>query len=187
MDEPGSAERRLMTAYVAGDPEAFDRLFARLAPRVYTFFHRAFRDSSIADDLVQTTFLKVHRARNTYDSARPLLPWLFTIAAAVRNDELRRRYRAAASVEADAGDPASPPDPVERRETADAVRAALARLPESQRVVLHLHRYEGLSFEEIAAILDTSCGAVRVRACRAYERLRSDLAPWLDGEEGRVP
>jgi len=65
----------------------------------------------------------------------------------------------------------------------DAVRAALDRLPESQRVVVHLHRYEGLTFEEIAAVLSTTPGAVRVRASRAYEKLRQELRAFISTEE----
>jgi RNA polymerase sigma factor (sigma-70 family) len=64
---------------------------------------------------------------------------------------------------------------------ADAVRAAIQRLPESQRVVVHLHRYEELTFEQIAEALGTTPGAVRVRASRAYERLRGELRPHLGG------
>jgi RNA polymerase sigma-70 factor (ECF subfamily) len=59
------------------------------------------------------------------------------------------------------------------------VRAAIKRLPESQRVVVHLHRYEELTFEQIADVLGTTPGAVRVRASRAYERLREDLRPHI--------
>jgi RNA polymerase sigma-70 factor (ECF subfamily) len=62
---------------------------------------------------------------------------------------------------------------------AEAVRAAIKRLPESQRVVVHLHRYEELTFEQIADVLGTTPGAVRVRASRAYERLREELRAFL--------
>jgi RNA polymerase sigma-70 factor (ECF subfamily) len=173
-----------MARYVSGDLRAFEALFARLAPRLHGFFRRAFGDQAVADDLMQTTFLKLHRAKQAYDPARPLRPWLFTIAASVRRDELRRRYRlpSTAGEEELARAEAVGPDPTVHQlkaEAADAVRAALARLPESQRTVLHLHRYEGLTFEEIAGVLGTSHGAVRVRACRAYERLRRELEPWL--------
>jgi RNA polymerase sigma-70 factor (ECF subfamily) len=150
---------------------------------------RSFSDPCVAEDLTQSTFLKLHRARASYCSDRPLKPWLFTIAASVRRDELRRRYRlpphvgeseieraeltlrAPESVEADGTQP-----------DRELVRAAIARLPESQRVVLHLHTYEQLTFEEIAQVLGTTAGAVRVRASRAYERLRDDLKTALAKE-----
>jgi RNA polymerase sigma factor (sigma-70 family) len=186
----GHSDEDLMARYVSGDLRAFEALFARLGPRVHGFFRRAFGDQAVADDLMQTTFLKLHRAKAAYDPARPLRPWLFTIAASVRRDELRRRYRlpSTAGEEELARAEAADPDPTLHQlkaETADAVRAALARLPESQRTVVHLHRYEELTFEQIAEVLGTSNGAVRVRACRAYERLRRELQPWL-AEEAEV-
>jgi RNA polymerase sigma-70 factor (ECF subfamily) len=179
-----------MARYAAGDELAFQRLFALLAPRVRAFFLRSFSDSAVADDLMQTTFLKLHRARESYRPEQPLKPWLFTIAASVRRDELRRRYRLPPHVSESELEQAEPRLPTELQAgeglaeaaPSDAVRAAIEQLPESQRVVLHLHCYEELTFEEIAAALGTSAGAVRVRASRAYERLRKELAPHLGRE-----
>ena len=184
-------EEALMAAYANGDRQAFDRLFATLAPAVHGFFLRSFGNKALADDLLQTTFLKLHRARGSYQPTRPLRPWVFTIAARVRLDELRRRYalpedadedKLAAAEEAQAA--AIEPDEAasDRAAVADRVRAALQRLPESQRVVVHLHRYEELSFGEIARVLGTSEGAVKLRAFRAYERLRKELGPLLREE-----
>lgn len=177
-----------MSAYVEGDAEAFSRLFARVGPSVHAFFARAFADRAVADDLLQTTFLKIHRARATYRPGSPLRPWLFTIAARVRIDELRRRYRLperAGEDEIDAAEAERDPQgaglATDSGEVAEAVRAAIARLPASQRAVIHLHRYEQLSFADIARALGTTEGAVKLRAFRAYERLRRELAP-LAGE-----
>src|SRR5262245_33602140 len=85
-----SSEEALMVRYIDGDVAAFRRLFALVAPRVHGFFMRSFSDPCVAEDLTQSTFLKLHRARASYRSDRPLKPWLFTIAASVRRDELRR-------------------------------------------------------------------------------------------------
>lgn len=175
-------EQKLMARYAEGDGDAFRQLFALLAPKVRAFFLRSFIDPTVADDLTQTTFLKLHRARATYSADRPLAPWVFTIAASVRRDELRRRYRLPPHV-GDAelekmvsrkmGERTPNPEPPDEIE---AVRAAIQRLPESQRTVLHLHCTEELTFEQIAQRLQTSPGAVRVRASRAYERLRRVLS-----------
>ena len=67
----------------------------------------------------------------------------------------------------------------------EAVRNAIRRLPDSQRVVIHLHQYDGLTFEQIAERLHTTPGAVRVRASRAYELLRSELRPLLDRAQSK--
>lgn len=82
-----------MARYAGGDNLAFERLFALFAPRIRAFLLRSFSDGAVADDLMQTTFLKLHRARESYRSESPLKPWLYAIAAGVRRDELRRRYR----------------------------------------------------------------------------------------------
>jgi RNA polymerase sigma-70 factor (ECF subfamily) len=175
-----------MARYAAGDEVAFQRLFALLAPRVRAFFLRSFSDATVADDLMQTTFLRLHRARASYRQDLPLKPWVFTIAASVRRDELRRRYRLPPHVgepeleQAESTLVETPPDNGVGDDRTDAVRAAVMRLPESQRVVLHLHCYEGLTFEQIGQALGTTCGAVRVRASRAYERLREELRPYLE-------
>jgi len=174
----GSTDEELMSAYVAGDARAFEKLFARLAPRVHGFFLRSFRDEGVADDLLQVTFMKIHRARQQYRPGLKLAPWLFAVAARVRLDELRRRLRLPedsdedAIARAEAQDPADPPLDADVK---NAVRAALEALPESQRTVIHLHRYEGLTFGEIADVLGSTAGAVKLRAFRGYEALRQRL------------
>jgi RNA polymerase sigma-70 factor (ECF subfamily) len=175
-----------MAAYAQGDEGAFQRLFARLAPSVHGYFRRAVRSEAVADDLLQTTFLKLHRARLRWRAGEPVRPWLFGIAARVRADHLRQqRARPVAT-----GAPEERPEEVEPGdgpETAAAsaqraarVRAALETLPESQRAVVELHRYHGLSFAEIARALDSTEGAVKLRAFRAYGALRAALADLVE-------
>jgi RNA polymerase sigma factor (sigma-70 family) len=182
-------ERALMAAYVDGDEAAFSALFAALAPRLLAFFMRAVPDRALAEDLLQRTFERVHGARHRYQRGAPVRPWLFTIAAHVRVDELRKRYRLPSSSASDDAEldalpdsairPDEAPDQVDR----DArVRGAIDALPASQRVVIHLNRFEGMTFGEIGDVLGVKEGAVRLRAFRAYETLRIALAP-LMGEE----
>lgn len=168
-----------MEAYVAGDAEAFQRLFRALAPSVHAFFARTVRHGAVAEDLLQTTFLKVHRARGSWRRGERLRPWVFTIAARVRTDWLRRSGREEEvddEVLPDAeaqGDPASV---VLARERSERVRAALESLSGPQRVVVHLHRFEELSFAEIGKVLGISESAAKLRAFRAYAELRRLLA-----------
>jgi RNA polymerase sigma-70 factor (ECF subfamily) len=183
----------LMAAYAAGDREAFETLFARVAPRVHRFFRRSFGVEATADDLLQQTFFKVHRARATYRPDMKVGPWIFAIAARVRLDELRRRKRLAedgdeeALARADEAEAARRPSEgaladAGRAEISELVRRAVDALPESQRVVIHLNRYEGMTFGEIARVLGTTEGAVKLRAFRAYGTLRAALGPALAGE-----
>lgn len=184
-------EEEMMAAYAAGDERAFDALFDAMAPRLLGFFLRSVHDRAVAEDLLQATFVKLHAMRGSYRAGAPLAPLLFTLAARVRADELRRRYRRDARREdaelEELADPRREPDGSELDQKArdQAVREAVERLPETQRVVLHLHRFEGMSFGEIARVLELKEGAVRVRAFRAYETLRKLLSPLVRREEER--
>lgn len=182
------SDEELMSAYVRGEAWAFDALFARWAPRLSAFFSRSFGPASgVADDVLQTTFLKLHAAKDSFREGSPFRPWLYGIAARARADELRKRYRTKKNVaDDDLTDlPLSGEDgaaSAERGDVVRRVRRAIEALPENQRSVVLLHRYEGLTFGEIAEALTVAEGkpvqegAVRVRAFRAYESLRAALA-----------
>jgi RNA polymerase sigma-70 factor, ECF subfamily len=172
-----------MSAYVSGDRRAFEQLFGRLAPRLHRFFRRSFTAEATADDLLQQTFLKLHKARATYKPDMRVAPWAFAIAARVRLDEYRRRKRLAEDGDEESlaradelrGADAPPPAALDA-DTAGAVRRAVDALPESQRVVIHLNRFEEMTFAEIATVLGTTEGAIKLRAFRAYATLREALA-----------
>lgn len=178
-----------MSAYVRGEAWAFDALFARWAPRLSAFFARSFGPASggVADDVLQTTFLKLHAAKDSFREGSPFRPWMYGIAARARADELRKRYRTRKNVaDEDLGElPLRGEDgseSAERHDVVRRVRKAIEALPENQRTVVLLHRYEGLTFGEIAEALTAAEGkpvqegAVRVRAFRAYEALRVALS-----------
>jgi RNA polymerase sigma-70 factor (ECF subfamily) len=174
-------EEALMEAYVGGDADAFERLFRALAPSIHAFFVRSVGRGPVAEDLVQTTFLRLHRARGSWRRGERLRPWVFTIAGRVRVDWLRRQGRL---VDVESGEEA-PADPEGRGDPADAVlahelaervREAVESLAEPQRVVVHLHRFEGLGFAEVGRVLGISEGAAKLRAFRAYGQLRRALA-----------
>src|SRR6266478_1288884 len=138
----GLEDEQLMLEYAAGDLRAFELLFERWAPRLHAFFRRSLGSAVDADDLLQATFLRVHRARRSFRSGLPLRGWLFTVAARLRIDELRRRHRLANAEEALSWvDEEAQVSSDKQREVERAllVQAALARLAESQRMVIHLH------------------------------------------------
>jgi RNA polymerase sigma-70 factor (ECF subfamily) len=180
------SDEELMAAYVRGDSRAFDTLFARWAPKLSAFFARAFGRGGTSDDVLQTTFLKIHAAKHTFQEGLPFRPWLYGIASRARADELRKRYRLKKNVaDGDLTDLKLASDEPEMGEHTDRMRRvqkAIEKLPEAQRSVVLLHRYEGLTFGEVAEALTIAEGkpvqegAVRVRAFRAYETLRAALA-----------
>jgi RNA polymerase sigma-70 factor (ECF subfamily) len=178
---------RLMLAFGGGDDAAFDVLFERWAGRLLRFLERMVRDEAVAEELVQETFLRVHRARSRYVPDAKFSTWLYTIAANVARNELRRPFRKAPHHSADApteDGPAlelaaaeSPVDEVvnARREGA-SVEAALRQLPERQRAALWLAAVEGLPYAEIAAALETSEASVKALVHRARVALAEQLA-----------
>jgi RNA polymerase sigma-70 factor, ECF subfamily len=180
-------DEELMSAYAGGDHRSFTALFRRWAPRLRGFFLRTLREPAAADDLLQLTFLKLHRARQSFQPLLRLRTWLYGIAAHELQEELRRRRHtplaSAEQQEQERGEAqGDPPLAIEAGHRINAVRAAIDRLPESQRAVLYLHRYEEMSFAEIALALGTTEGAIKARAFRAYERLRRELVDLVDGE-----
>ncbi len=155
--------------------EAFEELFRRWAPKLSAMLARTSGPAADVEDLLQKTFLHVHRARADYEPSRAFRPWVYTIALNVRREETRRRARKReTSLEASEFlEPAVGPDA--RTSEQRAVQQALMRLGESQREVVVLHWYEGLSFPEIGEMLGASTSAVKVRAHRAYQELRALL------------
>jgi RNA polymerase sigma-70 factor (ECF subfamily) len=180
MDE--SALNEAMDRYACGDAGAFAGLHRALYPRLYAFLTRMTGSTTLADDLVQETFLRMHRARATFARGNAVLPWAYAIARNVhldhgRSARLRRTERLPSDPGAEPVDPAA--DDAESAaiaaQAARTVERVLARIPSAQREAFILIRYEGLSVQDAAAILGATPTAVKLRAFRAYEALRAEL------------
>lgn len=170
------SDEELMAAYVAGDRSAFAQLFERWSPRLRRSFARAGMRPDESRDLIQQTFLQLHRARNDFRPGSPLRPWIFTIALNLKRQYMRRLGRKPEAPLDDAGpEPAAPQADPDAGFLGATVRAALAELPEAQREVIVLHWFEGLSFREVAQIVGATQTAVKVRAHRGYAKLRARL------------
>lgn len=176
----------LMTQYCDGDASAFRALYALVAPRLLGYLMKMARERAIAEDLLQLTFLKLHRARTAYVRGADPLPWIYSIAHRTFLDEARRVKRAVVRVgdgdelpeqQADLrGEAAERSD--EPRADPELVKAALdalAELPAQQREAVVLTKLDGKSVAEAAEIAGTSAGAMKVRAHRGYAALRKVL------------
>jgi RNA polymerase sigma-70 factor (ECF subfamily) len=168
-----------MAAYAEGDQAAFRELFARNAPLLTRVVRAQVGSDDECRDLVQQTFLQLHRARRDYRKGEPLRPWLLTIAYNLCRD----RWRALGRRREIPIEQAPPPvesttasDLLQERQRAARLHAALAGLPDEQRRVVEMHWFAGLPLPDVATALGVSLSAVKVRAHRAYERLRNDLA-----------
>jgi len=168
-----------MTRYSKGDVGAFKQLFALLSNRVYGFHLRSTGNAVLAEDLTQQTFLKLHVARRRYRAGAPVEPWLFAIAKNAQRDQLRRKKRSREHLSEDGALPERVETTVESS-SPDALMnelllEAMNQLPEGQRDVLVLHKFQGLSMKEVSQSLGIGVSAAKVRAFRAYNALRKLL------------
>jgi RNA polymerase sigma-70 factor (ECF subfamily) len=169
------SDEALMAAYaLRGDEAAFDELFRRYAPLLGRVMRVRVSSHSDAQDLVQQTFLQVHRARADFRADMRFRPWFFTIAFNLLREMHRRKRARPLLLELRPGEDTVSADAGAGGETED-VRRALAILPLETREVIALHWIEGLPFSEVALRVGASLSAVKVRAHRGYALLRQHL------------
>ena len=164
-----------MREYQSGRFEAFDEIYASIAPALRRCLLSHARDAAKADDLVQETFLQLHRARHTYDPAFPLLPWAMAIARHVWLMDCRTRSRR----------PWTPDDvtalelPVRGEASSlaerSAVRRALGQIAPARRDAVIQHHVLGFSFREIAERSGIAETAAKLRSSRGMAQLRALL------------
>lgn len=181
-----------MRAYQGGSEAAFDLIVQAYSGQVYGLFTRFLGPVPEREDLVQEVFLRVIRARERWQPTARLSTWLYRIAFNLSVNRSQRRSPEV-SIDAEVGgsdearelDDPNAPQPsqaMERGDVVDAVQAALADLPEKQRMALVLARFEDQSLAEIAAVLGMSEKAVKSLVHRARENLRARLTPYLEQE-----
>lgn len=170
----GATPEDLMVRYQHADAAAATALVDKLSPRLYRFFASQFGDRTDAADMLQETWLRIHRVRHTYRPGVPLLPWVYAIAHRVRVDSYRKRRRISREVGVDVL-PELPREDDKSLNEPSVFAELLASLPESQREVLSMLKVDGLTIEEIAQATSSTTGAVKQKAHRAYERLRKLL------------
>jgi RNA polymerase sigma-70 factor (ECF subfamily) len=164
--------RALMVSYQAGSLEAFDQLYALVAPAIRGFLRRRLPEPEAVRDLEQETFLQLHRARHTFDPDYPVLPWVIAIARHVwLMHERTRRRRPQATLDVESMDLGARADAEAYADRAD-VRAALAALSIERRRPVIWHHVIGLSFREIAVKLGIREDADKLRSSRGMGELR---------------
>ncbi len=190
---------RLMLAVRDGSATAFEELVSRYQSRLMTILRHLVGSHEQAEDLTQEVFLRVYRARESYQPGAKFATWLYTIANRAAANALRSRSRRPeitlqprdsgplgarpleAMLQASSGQmPARQLDKAEMREI---VRMAMESLADRQRMAVLLSKFEGMSYSDIAAVMDLSPQAVKSLLCRARENLREVLQPYVDDGE----
>jgi RNA polymerase sigma-70 factor (ECF subfamily) len=178
-----------MARYARGEDSAFGSLHGFVAPRLAAYLRRRVRETALVPDLVQQTFLHMHRARRTFRAGAEVLPWAFAIArrqlveafraelgptvamndveAHWQMDDLARRRDVYPCAE----------ELLAAKEAARRVELALAGLSQPQRAAFELVKGDGLSLVQAAAVLGTTVTGVKLRTHRAYAALRLALVP----------
>jgi RNA polymerase sigma-70 factor (ECF subfamily) len=183
----------LMLRVKQGDAAAFTALVEKYKQPVMNLAWRTLRDETEAEDLAQNVFVQAWKSAERYQATAKFSTWLFTIARNLCLNEIRRRSRHPAESLDQTRDEsdeqplyqvvdkriAAAPEAMLGDELVHKVDAALADLPENQRLALALCRQEELSYEEIAAVLGCSLSATKSLIHRARETLKMRLKPYL--------
>ncbi len=173
-------------ALQARQPDALEAFFDAYFTPLYQYLWRMVGHAQLAEDLTQETFMQIHRSLDRYDPTRPLKPWVYTIATNLVRDHWRSRQHREQTQREDwedghgrerlADNAPSPDRSLESDEGVQEVAQAVEKLPETLRTTFVLRFYEGLSFGEIATLVERNEVAVRKRFSRALEELRTRLA-----------
>lgn len=187
MTAPSDAERQLdadlLTRIAAGDESAFGRLYDRFAPGLYSLVLRMVRDEKEAEDVLQEGFAHVWRRASTYDPARSsAFTWAVMVFRNKAIDRMRVRQRRDRAVDRASENPLLFPAQDDRSAEVPAlherqaqVRAALAEIPEEQKLAVELAFFGGFTHEQIAEKLGTPLGTIKARIRRGLLRLRESL------------
>lgn len=192
-------DRELARRHAAGDVRAFDEVYARFAGMVYNLALRLAGDAEEAADLTQEIFLRIHRHLGGFNGGSALKTWIFRVALNHCRERLARFHPLTQPIGEEADEDGSvrladpgrgPEELAAAAEIGRQVARCLALLPAKFREAVVLRDLQGLSYEEIAAVLGTRVGTVRSRIARGREQLRLLLEP--DGADarggaGRVP
>ena len=190
--ETDAFDRQDMARLAGGHDDALNTLMERHATALFHFLCRMLGNEDDANDLAQETFARVFAHRARFRPEAKFSTWLFTIAANLARNQLRlRRRRPNVSLDAEsdataqtlgdtlASDQPAPGDGLLAGERAEAVRAAIGKLPEEMRETILLVEFEDKSVAETAAILEVPPKTVESRLHRARKSLRERLAKWL--------
>ena len=187
---------RLMLEVRNDNAVAFEELVARYQGRLLTVLRHLVGNREQAEDLTQEVFLRVYRARKTYEPGAKFATWLFAIANHAASNSLRdksRRHEVTLQthdsgplgtrpldkmLQASSGQ--MPTRQLDKAEMRDIVRLSLETLNERQRMAILLSKFEGMSYSEIAEVMEISTQALKSLLSRARENLREVLQPYFD-------
>ncbi|MFO1308984.1 MAG: RNA polymerase sigma factor RpoE [Burkholderiales bacterium] len=191
-------DQQLVERAQRGDKRAFELLVMKYQRKLGRLLSRMVRDAAEVEDVTQEAFIKAYRALPNFRGESAFYTWLYRIAINTAKNYLVSMGRRAPTTtgfdheeaesfdDAEAlRDTATPENELMGREIADTVNRAVATLPEDLRTAITLREIEGLSYEEIAGVMNCPIGTVRSRIFRAREAIAAELRPLLGTDENR--
>lgn len=182
-------ERAWVAEALDGDNKAFGKLVERYQKKVYGLAFGILRNREDAWDVAQEAFVKAYKNLGSYEGSAAFYTWLYRIAYNLSLDTLRSKARrdtveldddTREAVGEEGARPEHPADTVARRELAEVVTKAMSKLTEKHRAIIVLREIEGLSYEEMAEVLQISKGTVMSRLFHARRNLAALVQPYLD-------
>lgn len=190
-DNQIQADQLLVERVQAGDKRAFDLLVKKYQHKIIGLISRYIYDQHEALDVAQESFIKAYRALPKFRGDSAFYTWLYRIAINTAKNHLVSRGRRPPDTDVDVMDAQyfdgdselrdieSPENSLYRDELQDVINRVLDKLPEDLRAALTLRELEGMSYEEIAQVMDCPVGTVRSRIFRAREAIDNEIAPLL--------
>jgi RNA polymerase sigma-70 factor (ECF subfamily) len=191
-------DRQLVERAQRGDKRAFELLVEKYQRKLARLLSRLIRDPGEVEDVAQEAFIKAYRALPSFRGDSAFYTWLYRIGINTAKNYLvamGRRAPTSTEVEAEAAeaqeggellrDINTPESVLLSKEIGDTVNAAIESLPEELRSAIQLRELEGMSYEEIAKLMDCPIGTVRSRIFRAREAIAERLKPLLDGAKDK--
>ena len=188
VDAENLPDHQVVLRVLAGDVDAFEILVTRYQDKVYNLVWGMVRDPGHAEDLVQDVFIKAYRKLGDFEQKSRLYTWLYRIAVNRTLDFIKGRHRSSVALIEDLpraepmADPSEtdPIAPLLEQEFLKKMEDALEGIPPKFREILILREVQGLSYEEIAEMLQCSKGTVESRLFRARARLKEKLRTYCE-------
>ena len=199
---PGDTDLMLVERTVAGDQKAYELLVIKYQRRIERLIGRMVRDTDLIEDIAQETFIRAYRALSQFRGEAQFYTWLYRIAVNTAKKalvDLKRDPVVSESSLRGGGDDEEETSGVENeltsaetpetvlaaKEIAATVNSAMEALPDELRQAVTLREIEGLSYEEIAEVMNCPIGTVRSRIFRAREAISAKVKPLLENQSGK--
>ncbi|MBN49581.1 MAG: RNA polymerase sigma factor RpoE [Spongiibacteraceae bacterium] len=195
MDRAELGDKQLVERVQRGDQRAYDLLVLKYQHKIFGLISRYVKDHDEIQDVAQEAFIKAYRALPNFRGERAFYTWLYRIAINTAKNYLVSRSRRPPSVDVDVSDAEfydgasglrdtdNPENVLFGNELKAVVDTAIAALPEDLRTALTLREFDGLSYEDIADVMDCPVGTVRSRIFRAREAVDEKVKAQMGGSE----